>query len=160
MDPKASQPRLELARFYSSRKEFDKAQAQIEKAIELNPDDANLYIVLGSFFLLRQQQDEAEKAYLAAIDVNPDTLAFDIIKAVGPGGHFLDKDHTFDHFRTEFYQPRLANRDDFVTWHANGSPQSLVTANLKVKEILNNYEAPELPADVDKDLQKFIAKLG
>ncbi|MGD8962454.1 MAG: trimethylamine methyltransferase family protein, partial [Desulfobacterales bacterium] len=70
------------------------------------------------------------------------------------------KDHTFDHFRTEFYQPRLANRDDFVTWQANGSPQSLVTANLKVKEILNNYEAPELPADVDMDLQKFIAKLG
>jgi trimethylamine--corrinoid protein Co-methyltransferase len=95
-----------------------------------------------------------------AIDVNPDTLAFDVIKAVGPGGHFLDKDHTFDHFRTEFYQPRIADRDDFVTWQANGSPQSMVTANLKVKEILNNYEAPELPADVDKDLQAFIAKLG
>jgi trimethylamine--corrinoid protein Co-methyltransferase len=95
-----------------------------------------------------------------AIDVNPDTLAFDVIKAVGPGGHFLDKDHTFDHFRTEFYQPRIADRDDFVTWQANGSPQSMVTANLKVKEILNNYEAPELPADVDKDLQAFIAKLA
>ena len=95
-----------------------------------------------------------------AIDVNPDTLAFDVIKAVGPGGHFLDKDHTFDHFRTEFYQPRIADRDDFVTWQANGSPQSMVTANLKVKEILNNYEAPELPADVDQDLQAFIAKLG
>jgi trimethylamine:corrinoid methyltransferase-like protein len=36
----------------------------------------------------------------------------------------------------------------------------MVTANLKVQEILNNYEAPPLPADVDKDLQNFIAKLG
>ncbi|MGD9178818.1 MAG: trimethylamine methyltransferase family protein, partial [Desulfobacterales bacterium] len=60
----------------------------------------------------------------------------------------------------EFYQPRLSNRDDFVTWQANGSPQCMVTANLKVQEILNNYEAPPLPADVDKDLQNFIAKLG
>ncbi len=111
-------------------------------------------------FIIDDEMCGMVKRIHRAIDVNPDTLAFDIIKAVGPGGHFLDKDHTFDHFRTEFYQPRLANRDDFVTWHANGSPQSLVTANLKVKEILNNYEAPELPADVDKDLQKFIAKLG
>jgi hypothetical protein len=36
----------------------------------------------------------------------------------------------------------------------------LVFAGLKVKEMLNNYEPPELPADVDKDLRKFIAKLG
>jgi trimethylamine--corrinoid protein Co-methyltransferase len=111
-------------------------------------------------FIMDDEMCGMVKRIHRAIDVNPDTLAFDVIKAVGPGGHFLDKDHTFDHFRTEFYQPRLSNRDDFLTWQASGSPQSLVTANLKVKEILNNYEAPLLPADVGKDLQKFIAKLG
>ena len=92
-------------------------------------------------------------------DVNPATLAFDIIKDVGPGGHFLDKDHTFEHFRTEFHQPQLSNRDDFISWQAHGSPRSLDTANKKVREILETYEAPELPADVDKDLLKFIEKL-
>ncbi len=92
-------------------------------------------------------------------EVNPDTLAFDIIKEVGPGGHFLDKDHTFDHFRTEFYQPQLSNRDDYVSWQEKGSPQSMETANKKYKEILETYEAPELPVDVDKDLLKFIEKL-
>jgi len=94
------------------------------------------------------------------IEVNPDTLALDVIKAVGPGGHFLDKDHTFDHFRTEFYRPHLSNRDDFATWQASGSPQSMEAANKKFKEILDNYEAPDLPADVDKDLQTFIEKMG
>jgi trimethylamine--corrinoid protein Co-methyltransferase len=92
-------------------------------------------------------------------DVNPDTLAFDVIKAVGPGGHFLDKDHTFDHFRTEFYQPQLSNRDDYVSWQEKGSPLSMEAANKKYKEILETYEAPELPADVDKDLLKYIEKL-
>jgi trimethylamine--corrinoid protein Co-methyltransferase len=91
-------------------------------------------------------------------EVNPDTLAFDVLKEVGPGGHFLDKDHTFDHFRTEFYQPRLSNRDDFVSWQTSGSPQNQVTANKKYKEILETYEAPELPSDVSKDLRKFIEK--
>jgi trimethylamine--corrinoid protein Co-methyltransferase len=111
-------------------------------------------------FIMDDEMCGMVKRIHRAIDVNPDTLALDVIKAVGPGGHFLDKDHTFDHFRTEFYQPCLANRDDFVTWQGNGSPQSMVTANLKVKEILNNYEVPQLPADADKDLQKFIATLG
>ena len=111
-------------------------------------------------FIMDEEMCGMAKRIHRAIDVNPDTLAFDVIKAVGPGGHFLDKDHTFDHFRTEFYQPRLSNRDDFVTWQANGSPQSLVSANMKVKQILNNYQAPELPASVDRDLQKFIATLG
>ncbi|MGD8300824.1 MAG: trimethylamine methyltransferase family protein [Desulfobacterales bacterium] len=111
-------------------------------------------------FIMDDEMCGMVKRIYRAIEVNPDTLAFDVIKAVGPGGHFLDKDHTFDHFRTEFYQPRLSNRDDFTTWQTNGSSQIVVTANLKLKEILNNYEAPGLPADVDKDLRKFIAKLG
>ena len=79
-----------------------------------------------------------------AIDVSPDTLAFDLIKAVGPGGHFLDKDHTFDHFRTEFFQPHLSNRDDFVVWQTKGSPQSAEKAHQRVGEILETYEAPQL----------------
>ncbi len=111
-------------------------------------------------FIIDDEMCGMVKRIQRAIEVNPATLALDVIKAVGPGGHFLDKDHTFDHFRTEFYQPRLSNRDDFVTWQAGGSPQSMGTANKKVKEILATYEAPELPADVDKDLQTFIAKLG
>lgn len=92
-------------------------------------------------------------------DVNPGALAFDIIKDVGPGGHFLDKDHTLEHFRSELYQPQLSNRDDFVSWQANGSPQNIERANRKYKEILETYETPEIPAEIEKDLLKFIEKL-
>jgi trimethylamine--corrinoid protein Co-methyltransferase len=91
-------------------------------------------------------------------EVNPDTLAFDVVREVGPGGHFLDKDHTFDHFRSEFYQPQLSNRDDYVSWQGNGFPQNVATANKKYQEILETYEPPELPADVDNDLLRFIEK--
>jgi trimethylamine--corrinoid protein Co-methyltransferase len=92
--------------------------------------------------------------------VNTDTLGLDVIKEAGPGGHFLDKDHTLKHFRTEFYQPRLFDRDDFDSWCEKGSPQSMDTANIRYQEILASYETPELPADVDKALQKFIEKIN
>ena len=92
-------------------------------------------------------------------EVNEDTLGLDVIKEAGPGGHFIDKDHTFEHFRTEFYQPQLSNRDDFESWQASGSPQSVEAAGKKYKEILKTYETPELPADVNRDLQKYIEKM-
>jgi trimethylamine--corrinoid protein Co-methyltransferase len=93
-------------------------------------------------------------------EVNPDTLAFDVMKNVGPSGHFLDKNHTFDHFRSEFYKPSLSNRDDFAAWQESGSPQSMEAANKKYKEILESYEVPELPVNVDKDLRKFIENMN
>ena len=110
-------------------------------------------------FIIDDEMCGMVKRIKRGYEVNADTIAVDVVKEVGPGGHFLDKDHTFDHFRTEFYQPQLSNRDDFVSWQASGSPQSMETANKKYKEILETYEAPELPADVDKDLLKFIEKL-
>jgi len=110
-------------------------------------------------FIIDDEMCGMVKRIKRGYEVNPETLAIDIIKEVGPGGHFLDKDHTFDHFRTEFYKPQLSNRDDFVSWQAKGSPQSMQTANKKYKEILETYEAPELPADVDRDLLQFIEKL-
>jgi trimethylamine--corrinoid protein Co-methyltransferase len=91
--------------------------------------------------------------------VNDDTLGLNAIKEAGPGGHFLDKDHTFKHFRGELYQPTLSNRDDFDGWYAKGSPQSMEAANKRCKEILDSYEVPELSADVDKDLLKFIENM-
>jgi trimethylamine--corrinoid protein Co-methyltransferase len=94
-----------------------------------------------------------------AYEVNADTLALDVIKAVGPGGHFLDQDHTFEHFRSEFYQPMISNRDNFDTWQAGGSQQIMETANRKVKQILADYSPPDLPAEADKDLKQFIDSL-
>ena len=93
-----------------------------------------------------------KKAYA----VTPDTLALDVIKVVGPGGHFLDQDHTFEHFRTEFYQPMISNRDNYDTWQAGGAQQIQEKANQKVKQILADYSPPDLPAEADRDLQRFI----
>lgn len=95
------------------------------------------------------------KAYI----VSADSLALDVVGAVGPGGHFLDQDHTFEHFRKEFYQPMISNRDNFDTWSAKGSQHISQTANKKLKHILDEYRAPELPADVDRDLKRFMDTL-
>jgi len=110
-------------------------------------------------FIIDDEMCGIVKRIKRGYEVNEETLGLDVIKETGPGGHFIDKDHTFEHFRTEFYQPQLSNRDDFDSWQASGSPQSVEAAGKKYKEILGTYEAPELPADVNRDLQKYIEEM-
>jgi trimethylamine--corrinoid protein Co-methyltransferase len=110
-------------------------------------------------FIIDDEMCGIVKRIKKGFKVNDVTLGLNTIKEAGPGGHFLDKDHTFENFREELYQPTLSNRDDFEGWYAKGSPQSMEVANKKYKEILESYEVPELSPDVDKDLQKFIENI-
>jgi len=50
------------------------------------------------------------------VEVNKETLATHIIEEVGPGGHFLDHEHTVAHVRNEFFFPKLADRQQRVVW--------------------------------------------
>jgi trimethylamine--corrinoid protein Co-methyltransferase len=54
------------------------------------------------------------------IEVNNETLAFDVIKEVGPGGHFVSSRHTRTHMRKEHYTPTISNRDFREKWEEQG----------------------------------------
>ena len=47
---------------------------------------------------------------LRGIEVNDETLATELIIDKGPGKDFLAEEHTVRHMRSEFFMPRLANR--------------------------------------------------
>ena len=70
------------------------------------------------------------------IVVNEDTLAFDLIKEVGPGGNFVTAKHTRHYMRREHYQPTLSDRDNREDWEAKGGKQIWESAAEKVKELL------------------------
>lgn len=89
-------------------------------------------------------------------EINGEKLALDLIQQVGPGGEYLTQMHTFQNFRKEFYQPLLEERGTFDAWEKNGSLTLAQRANAKWKEILASFEAPDLPADIDRDLRKYI----
>lgn len=93
------------------------------------------------------------------VTVDEETLAYEAIEEVGHQGTFLVHDHTLDHFREEFYIPTLSNRRSYAQWERAGSISAEQAANAKWKEILKNYGEPTLPADVDRDMQKYMEKL-
>jgi trimethylamine--corrinoid protein Co-methyltransferase len=70
------------------------------------------------------------------IKVDDDTLAFDLIKQVGPGGNFISTKHTRHFMRREHYQPSLSDRNSQEEWLAQGRKETWKRASKIVKEFL------------------------
>ena len=75
------------------------------------------------------------------IRVDDETLAFDLIKEVGPGGNFITAKHTRRFMRREHYQPTLSNRNSRDNWQAKGKPVIWEAASEKVRAILEGDSA-------------------
>ncbi|HEY98162.1 MAG TPA: trimethylamine methyltransferase [Dehalococcoidia bacterium] len=81
------------------------------------------------------------------IRVNDDTLAFDLIKEIGPGGNFVTAKHTRRHMRKEHYQPTLSDRNYRDKWESTGRKDTWQKASETVRRILKNHNV-RLPEEV------------
>ncbi|MFC1872718.1 trimethylamine methyltransferase family protein [Chloroflexota bacterium] len=79
------------------------------------------------------------------ITVNDDTIAYDLIKQIGPGGNFLTAKHTRRNMRKEHYQPTLSDRQSREAWRENGEKETWQRAANTVKQLLANttHRLPE-----------------
>ena len=59
------------AEAYGKAKEYDKAIATYQKAIQLSPQDASLYDGLGTVYIDQRKIPEAQQAFQKAAEVNP-----------------------------------------------------------------------------------------
>ena len=86
---------------------------------------------------------------LRGIEVTEETLATEAIDRVGPGGHFLMDPLTLQFMRSEFFRPRVADRQNRASWEAEGKRDTRVRACARVTELLSRPRQVGLPADVD-----------
>lgn len=96
---------------------------------------------------------------LRGIEVTDDTLAYDVIKKVGPGGNYLSEEHTIRYMRTESYYPRASDRQQYQRWIDAGSKDSWKRAEEVVSEILNSPRREIIPADIDRKIRKRFSEL-
>ncbi|MFC2062822.1 trimethylamine methyltransferase family protein [Chloroflexota bacterium] len=75
---------------------------------------------------------------LTGITVNRETLGLDVIKKVGPGGHYITEDHTVEHMMDEFFYPGLSVRYNFDIWEERGRPNMLSRSKKLVTDILQD----------------------
>ena len=97
------------------------------------------------------------KYFLKGLEITRETLALDIIDHVGPGGNYFAESHTFDHFKNHMFFSKLLNRKPHDQWEKDGATTFGERANQKVREILDNHRAPEVPADLEARVREITA---
>jgi Trimethylamine:corrinoid methyltransferase len=98
------------------------------------------------------------KRVLRGIEVDSERLATDLIMSVGPGGQFLDSDHTFEYFRQEFFDPGISNRSAYDHWMRAGSKSARRKAAEKAKEILDRKPEHTLETYKEKAIYDILRK--
>lgn len=91
------------------------------------------------------------RRFVRGIKVDVGRLARDEIERVGPGGHYLDTDHTYQRFRDELWAPSLLTRQDYTRQKDQGAKD--MTAGLR--EILDTHQVDPLPHDVLTALEEI-----
>ncbi len=89
---------------------------------------------------------------LKGVKVTDDTLAVDVTAAVGPGGNFIQEEHTFEHMREEHFVPRVADRQQRETWEESGRKDTFTRCREIVLEVLESHK----PLQVDEEMVKAI----
>lgn len=97
-------------------------------------------------------------AYCDPVVVDTDSLALEAIREVGPGGHFFGTPHTMERYQTAFYAPLLSNWDNHPSWLERGSVDARTRANAIWKQLLRDYQQPEIDAGALEAIDAFIAR--
>ncbi|MBW1920383.1 MAG: trimethylamine methyltransferase family protein [Deltaproteobacteria bacterium] len=100
------------------------------------------------------------KRYLSGFSIDDAHLALDVVRSVGPGGHFLGEKHTLDFFKQEHWRPSLFNRENLPNWIKKGSKtldQKLVE---KALEISKTHKPEPLSSTVSEELDRIWDKIS
>ncbi len=95
------------------------------------------------------------KHTVQGIQVNDDTLALDVIKETGPGGHYLMHEHTLKGMRSQS-RAELLDRQTREVWEKAGATSAYERAVAKAKWILENHTPDPLPDDVLDKIRAII----
>jgi trimethylamine--corrinoid protein Co-methyltransferase len=88
---------------------------------------------------------------LLEMEVSPETLAVDVVRDVGPGGHFLAQKHTRQHMRTALQRALTHELDELGKYR---DPQTV--AQEKVRWVLDNYQPEPLDPAVQNELARIL----
>ena len=82
----------------------------------------------------------------------------DAFREIGPGAHFLGAEHTQNNFEAAFYRSEVADNNSYEQWEQEGSLDCAMRANKQWKQMLSDFEAPDLDPGIDEALLEYIAK--
>ncbi|MCA0960859.1 trimethylamine methyltransferase family protein [Salipiger bermudensis] len=109
-------------------------------------------------FVMDADQLGALHKMAAGVAVDESAQAMDALRDVGPGGHFLDCDHTRAQSGTAFWRSELFDHQPFESWIEEGGRDTLALASERVRSLLAAYEPPAMDPATAEALDAFVAE--
>jgi len=91
--------------------------------------------------------------YMRGILVNKETLALDLIDRVGPGGHYLEEEHTMHHFRDVWYSD-LFDRTNYDAWLKQGAMHFTERLREKTRKLMD-LKPVSLPTEIITEMDRM-----
>lgn len=96
------------------------------------------------------------ESLMREIDLSDEALGIDEIEQVGPGGRFIDREHTAAHFRRELWFPRLLDRDYYQIWMDSGARSTEERCRQAKEEILREHHPEPLSEDLQREIDSIV----
>ncbi len=96
--------------------------------------------------------------FAEGIPVNRETLAVEAIERVArglPGSMFLTDEHTFDHFRSALFMPRLLDRSRYDHWEQAGKTDLFQRCKREAQRLLAEHRPRAKPAEVLREVERI-----
>jgi len=94
---------------------------------------------------------------IEGIKVDERTMAVNLINEVGPvPGTFLNKKHTRDNWKKEYYVPLCADRLSYKEWISTGKKTAISKAKEKYEEIIATHKPVPITSEQGKEINRIL----
>jgi len=96
------------------------------------------------------------ESVMREMDFSDEAIGLDVIDAAGPGGSFIDTDHTASHFRRELWFPSLLDRKYYQAWVDSGAESMEERCSQRVRGLLRTHEVEPIGEDLDSAISDIV----
>ena len=94
---------------------------------------------------------------MGGIEFTDDAIGLGVIEEVGPGGTFMDQEHTALHFRKELWFPKLLDRQFYDAWLSGGAKTMAQRGREEKERLLREHQPEPLPEEADREIERVLA---
>lgn len=109
-------------------------------------------------FVLDSDMAGMAAALVSGVDLSENGQAMESLLTTGPGQHYLGTEHTLANFETAFWTAETADSNSFEQWESEGSKEAVSRAHERWRQMLSDYEPPELDDEIDHKLTSWITE--
>ena len=89
------------------------------------------------------------------LDISDEALGLDVLDRVGPGGTFIDQEHTAERLRDELWFPSVLDREFYQAWRDSGAADTADRCATRKQDILLGHEVEPVPDGLGKALDEI-----